>query len=135
MGHPPSGFYQTDQPGVVIPVTSEYDVPSMVARGYAGLSFLRDAAKWIDSLEVPTFIYHPRRPMIRPALVPARSCRHDGYGGSSRLASGGRSVQGQSTVDARWNERSARGANSRKVCSICCRADLDAGFQTLLPNR
>jgi hypothetical protein len=30
--------------GVVIPVTSEHDVPSMVARGYASLSFLRDAA-------------------------------------------------------------------------------------------
>lgn len=44
--------------GVVIAVTSEYDVPSMVARGYASLSFLRGAPEYIDSLEVPTFIYH-----------------------------------------------------------------------------
>jgi hypothetical protein len=44
--------------GVVIPVTSEYDVPLMVARGYASLSFLHGAAEYIDSLEVPTFIYH-----------------------------------------------------------------------------
>ena len=44
--------------GVVMPVTSMYDVPLMVARGYASLSFLHTAAEYIASLDVPTFIYH-----------------------------------------------------------------------------
>jgi hypothetical protein len=44
--------------GVVSPVTYEYDVPLMVARGYASLSFLSGAAEYIRSLDVPTFIYH-----------------------------------------------------------------------------
>jgi hypothetical protein len=44
--------------GVIWPVTSEYDVPLMVARGYASLSFLHDAAEAIGDLDVPTFIYH-----------------------------------------------------------------------------
>jgi len=44
--------------GVVYPVTSLYDVPLMVARGYASLSFLHSAAKYIGSLEVPSYIYH-----------------------------------------------------------------------------
>jgi hypothetical protein len=44
--------------GVIYPVTSPYDVPLMVARGYASLSFLHTAADYIDSLEVPAFIYH-----------------------------------------------------------------------------
>lgn len=44
--------------GVVMPVTSLYDVPLMVARGYASLSFLHSAAEYIASLDVPTFIYH-----------------------------------------------------------------------------
>src|SRR5262249_21466987 len=44
--------------GVVYPVTSMYDVPLMVARGYASLSFLYDAAEYINTLDVPTFIYH-----------------------------------------------------------------------------
>ena len=44
--------------GVVMPVTSMYDVPLMVARGYASLSFLHSAAEYISSLEVPTYIYH-----------------------------------------------------------------------------
>jgi hypothetical protein len=35
-----------------------YDVPLMVARGYASLSFLYDAAEYINSLDVPTSIYH-----------------------------------------------------------------------------
>jgi hypothetical protein len=30
----------------------------MVARGYASLSFLHDAAEYIASLEVPAYIYH-----------------------------------------------------------------------------
>lgn len=44
--------------GVVMPVTSLYDVPLMVARGYASLSFLHSAADYINDLEVPTYIYH-----------------------------------------------------------------------------
>jgi len=44
--------------GVVYPVTSTFDVPLMVARGYASLSFLYSAAEYISELTVPTFIYH-----------------------------------------------------------------------------
>jgi hypothetical protein len=44
--------------GVVYPVTSEYDVPLMVARGYASLSFLATAAEYINTLYVPTVIFH-----------------------------------------------------------------------------
>jgi hypothetical protein len=44
--------------GVVYPVTSIYDVPLMVARGYASLSFLYTAADYINDLDVPTYIYH-----------------------------------------------------------------------------
>ena len=44
--------------GVIYPVTSMYDVPLMVARGYASLSFLYNAAEYINDLDVPTFIYH-----------------------------------------------------------------------------
>ena len=35
-----------------------YDVPLMVARGYASLSFLHSAAEYINDLEVPAYIYH-----------------------------------------------------------------------------
>ncbi|TYO67071.1 hypothetical protein FXV83_07650 [Bradyrhizobium hipponense] len=44
--------------GVVLPVTAEFDVPLMVSRGYASLSFLHSAAEYISSLDVPTYIYH-----------------------------------------------------------------------------
>jgi hypothetical protein len=44
--------------GVVMPVTSRYDVPLMVARGYASLSFLHSAASYIADLGVPAFVYH-----------------------------------------------------------------------------
>jgi hypothetical protein len=44
--------------GVVYPITELYDVPLMVARGYASLSFLHGAAEYINDLDVPTFIYH-----------------------------------------------------------------------------
>jgi hypothetical protein len=44
--------------GVMLPITSLYDVPLMVARGYASLSFLHTAAEYISSLDVPTYIYH-----------------------------------------------------------------------------
>jgi hypothetical protein len=44
--------------GVVYPITDMYDVPLMVARGYASLSFLHSAAEYINDLDVPTYIYH-----------------------------------------------------------------------------
>jgi hypothetical protein len=44
--------------GVVYPVTDAYDVPLMVARGYASLSFLHSAAEAIEDLDVPAYIYH-----------------------------------------------------------------------------
>jgi hypothetical protein len=44
--------------GVVGPITGLYDVPLMVARGYASLSFLHSAAEYISSLDVPACIYH-----------------------------------------------------------------------------
>ena len=44
--------------GVIFPVTSMYDVPLMVARGYASLSFLHGAAEAINDLIVPVHIYH-----------------------------------------------------------------------------
>jgi hypothetical protein len=44
--------------GVVHPVTSMYDVPLIVAKGYASLSFLHSAAEYINDLPIPTYIYH-----------------------------------------------------------------------------
>jgi hypothetical protein len=44
--------------GVVMPITSSYDVPLMVARGYSSLSFLHSAAEYIEDLDVPAHIYH-----------------------------------------------------------------------------
>jgi hypothetical protein len=44
--------------GVIYPVTSMYDVPLMVARGYASLSFLHSSAEDIIAAGKPTYIYH-----------------------------------------------------------------------------
>jgi hypothetical protein len=44
--------------GVIYPITSQFDVPLMVARGYASLSFLHGAAEYIAGLDVPAYIYH-----------------------------------------------------------------------------
>ena len=44
--------------GVVYPITSTYDVPLHVARGYASLSFLHGAAEYIKDLSIPAYIYH-----------------------------------------------------------------------------
>jgi hypothetical protein len=44
--------------GVVYPVTSLFDVPLMIVRGYASLSFLHEAAEYIAGLDVPAYIYH-----------------------------------------------------------------------------
>lgn len=43
---------------MLYPVTSLFDVPLMVARGYASLSFLYGAAEHIRDLDVPAYIYH-----------------------------------------------------------------------------
>ncbi|WP_234819306.1 hypothetical protein [Sinorhizobium meliloti] len=44
--------------GVVYPVTNEWDVPLMVARGYASLSFLHSAAEAINEDGRTAYIYH-----------------------------------------------------------------------------
>lgn len=44
--------------GVVNPITEKFDVPLMVARGYASLSFLHAAAEYIGDLDVSAHIYH-----------------------------------------------------------------------------
>lgn len=44
--------------GVIYPITAGFDVPLMVARGYASLSFLAEAAETIRNQGRPTFIYH-----------------------------------------------------------------------------
>jgi hypothetical protein len=44
--------------GVIWPVTNKFDVPLMVARGYASLSFIHGAAEDIAARSVPTFVYH-----------------------------------------------------------------------------
>ena len=44
--------------GVVFPITSAFDVPLMVSRGYASLSFLHSAAEAIADDGRPAFIYH-----------------------------------------------------------------------------
>ena len=43
---------------VIYDVTAQYDVPLMVARGYASLSFLHEAGEHINQLERPAYIYH-----------------------------------------------------------------------------
>jgi hypothetical protein len=43
--------------GVIFPVTSEFDVPLMVARGYASLSFLNNAAEALAEEDRPCYIY------------------------------------------------------------------------------
>src|SRR5262249_51853958 len=55
--------------GVIYPTTSMYDVPLMVARGYASLSFLHSAAEYINDLSVPTYIYHLRLPKVKSRKV------------------------------------------------------------------
>jgi hypothetical protein len=43
---------------VLMTETEVYDVPLMVARGYASLSFLYSAAQAIKAKDKPTYIYH-----------------------------------------------------------------------------
>ncbi len=44
--------------GVLMQETETYDVPLMVARGYASISFLHSAAKAIETGGKPAYIYH-----------------------------------------------------------------------------
>jgi len=44
--------------GVVYPITAQFDVPLMISRGYASLSFLYSAADAIGDLSVPVYLYH-----------------------------------------------------------------------------
>ncbi len=44
--------------GVLAPITYQFDVPLMVARGYASLSFLHGAAENISEQGKPAYIYH-----------------------------------------------------------------------------
>ncbi len=44
--------------GVIYDVTHDFDVPLMVARGYASLSFLHSAAEELKHQDRPCFIYH-----------------------------------------------------------------------------
>ncbi len=44
--------------GVLMEETEPYDVPLMVARGYASISFLHSAAEAIDAKGKPAYIYH-----------------------------------------------------------------------------
>jgi hypothetical protein len=44
--------------GVLVEETEPYDVPLMVARGYASISFLHSAAKAIEARGKPAHIYH-----------------------------------------------------------------------------
>jgi hypothetical protein len=44
--------------GVLMEETEVYDVPLMIARGYASLTFLHSAAMAIEAKDKPAFIYH-----------------------------------------------------------------------------
>ncbi len=44
--------------GVIVDVTHEFDVPLMVTRGYASLSYLHSAAETIQARGKPTYLYY-----------------------------------------------------------------------------
>jgi hypothetical protein len=44
--------------GVVMPVTKKFDVPLMVARGYASETFLHSSGEYMASVDKPCFVYH-----------------------------------------------------------------------------
>ena len=44
--------------GVIVPITAQYDVPLMVARGYSSITFLNGAAEAIEAQDKPAYIYH-----------------------------------------------------------------------------
>jgi len=44
--------------GVLSPVTNEYDVPLLVARGFSSLSFIHEAAQTLIGERRPVYVYH-----------------------------------------------------------------------------
>lgn len=44
--------------GIIEPITNQFDVRLMSARGYASLSLIHAAAQYIIAIDKPTFIYH-----------------------------------------------------------------------------
>lgn len=44
--------------GVITPITRKFDVPLMVARGYAYETFLHSAGEYMEEIEKPCFVYH-----------------------------------------------------------------------------
>src|SRR3984893_3538862 len=44
--------------GVILPVTKKFDVPLMVARGYASETFIHSAGDYMAAVEKPCFVYH-----------------------------------------------------------------------------
>jgi hypothetical protein len=44
--------------GVVLPVTAKFDVPLMVARGYASETFLHSSGEYMAAVDKPCFVYH-----------------------------------------------------------------------------
>jgi hypothetical protein len=44
--------------GAIYPVTSQYDVPLMTARGYSSITFLKSSAEAIEYEDKPAYIYH-----------------------------------------------------------------------------
>jgi hypothetical protein len=44
--------------GVILPITVQYDIPLMVARGFSSITFLNSAAEAIADQNKPAYIYH-----------------------------------------------------------------------------
>jgi hypothetical protein len=44
--------------GVITPITSKFDVPLMVARGYASETFIHAAGEYMAAVGKPCFVYH-----------------------------------------------------------------------------
>ena len=44
--------------GILYPITSEYDVPLLVVKGFSSVTFLHEAAEAIDDTGKPAFIYY-----------------------------------------------------------------------------
>ena len=44
--------------GILYGVTSEYDVPLMISRGFSSLSFLHSAGEFLRTVDVPAYLYY-----------------------------------------------------------------------------
>jgi hypothetical protein len=44
--------------GVIFPITSEYDVPLMTAKGFSSETYMYNSAEYLKRLPVPAYIYH-----------------------------------------------------------------------------